>query len=72
MRHTLFKPIFFLLILSLLTSNIVLAQEAKGKILDMTYAFGDDSIYWPTGKSFKSEKMFRGINDKGWWYASND
>lgn len=72
MRHTLFKPIFFLFILSLLTSNIVLAREAKGKILDMTYAFGDDSIYWPTGKSFKSEKMSRGINDKGWWYASND
>lgn len=43
-----------------------------GKLLDMTYPFGDDSIYWPTGKSFKSTKVFWGINDRGWWYASND
>lgn len=44
----------------------------EGALLDMTYSFGDDSIYWPTGKSFKSEKVFWGINDQGWWYASND
>jgi len=47
-------------------------QKIQGKILDMTYPFGDNSIYWPTGKSFKTKPMFWGINDKGWWYASND
>lgn len=47
-------------------------EKSKGKILDMTYAFGDDSIYWPTGKSFKTTKMFWGKTDRGWWYASND
>lgn len=47
-------------------------QKIPGKILDMTYPFGDNSIYWPTGKSFKAKPMFWGINDKGWWYASND
>ncbi|NIO80078.1 MAG: cyclase family protein [Candidatus Aminicenantes bacterium] len=47
-------------------------KTPKGKILDMTYAFGDDSIYWPTGKSFQSKKVFWGINENGWWYASND
>jgi kynurenine formamidase len=47
-------------------------QKIPGKILDMTYPFGDDSIYWPTGKSFKAKPMFWGINDRGWWYASND
>jgi kynurenine formamidase len=47
-------------------------QKIQGKILDMTYPFGDNSIYWPTGKSFKAKPMFWGINDKGWWYASND
>lgn len=44
----------------------------EGSILDMTYHFGNDSVYWPTGKSFKSERVFWGINDAGWWYASND
>lgn len=47
-------------------------QKIQGKILDMTYPFGDNSIYWPTGKSFKAKPMSWGINDKGWWYASND
>jgi kynurenine formamidase len=44
----------------------------QGKILDMTYTFGEDSIYWPTGKPFKSNKIFWDIHDRGWWYASND
>jgi len=72
MRQTLFKNILLLLILALLVQNPAMSIEPKGKILDMTYAFSNDSIYWPTGKAFKSEKVFRGINDKGWWYASND
>ncbi len=47
-------------------------REKQGKILDMTYTFGEDSIYWPTGKAFKSKEIFRDIHDRGWWYASND
>jgi kynurenine formamidase/pimeloyl-ACP methyl ester carboxylesterase len=47
-------------------------QKIRGNILDMTYPFGDSSVYWPTGKSFKAKPMSWGINDQGWWYASND
>lgn len=46
--------------------------EIKGRLLDMTYPFGESSVYWPTGKSFKAEPMAWGINESGWWYASND
>jgi kynurenine formamidase len=68
------KKIVILTLLAVLFffQNQVFAGVPEGAVLDMTYAFGDDSIYWPTGKSFKSEKVFWGINDKGWWYASND
>ncbi|MCP5103531.1 MAG: cyclase family protein [bacterium] len=65
------QVIIFWVMVVFLFQGPVFGME-KGKILDMTYAFGDDSIYWPTGKSFKSEKVFWGINDQGWWYASND
>ncbi len=41
-------------------------------VLDMTYAFGDSSIYWPTGKNFEAKPMFWGKNEEGWWYASNN
>lgn len=43
-----------------------------GRFLDMTYPFGDSSIYWPTGNPFKIKPMFEGITERGWWYASND
>jgi kynurenine formamidase len=66
--------VFFILLTMAfwLFQGLLEAAESRGKILDMTYAFGDDSIYWPTGKSFKSTKVSWGINDQGWWYASND
>ena len=66
------KTLFLLLLALLLFQSPVDSKEAKETMLDMTYAFGDDSIYWPTGNSFKSEKIFWGMNEKGWWYASND
>jgi kynurenine formamidase len=47
-------------------------QFDKGKLLDMTYPFDESSIYWPTAKSFKLDKVSWGISDGGWWYASNE
>lgn len=66
------KNTFLLISIILLVQSPVNGKWIKGKILDLTYPFGDDSIYWPTGKSFKSEKVFWGFNDMGWWYASNN
>ncbi len=47
-------------------------QSVKGKILDMTYAFDDNTIYWPTAKGFHLEKLSWGISAGGYWYASNE
>ena len=44
----------------------------KDKLLDMTYTFDEGSIYWPTAKSFKLDKVSWGISEGGWWYASNE
>ena len=68
------RSVFFIILaLAFLLVQVPLnAWKLEGKVIDMTYPFGDDSIYWPTGKSFKSTKVFWGINDQGWWYASND
>jgi kynurenine formamidase len=48
------------------------AKGSANKLLEMTYPFNDSSIYWPTGKAFQSTRVFWGINQAGWWYASND
>ncbi|MFZ2447914.1 MAG: cyclase family protein [Syntrophobacteraceae bacterium] len=60
-----------------LISAILLAAPApssagaKEKLIDMTFPFSEDSIYWPTDKPFTPTVVFKGISDGGWWYASN-
>lgn len=48
------------------------ACGSKERLLDMTYPYDANTIYWPTAKSFKLEKVSRGITEGGWWYASNE
>ena len=48
------------------------AYDFKGKLLDMTYPYDENTIYWPTAKPFKLVKVFWGISEGGWWYASNE
>lgn len=48
------------------------AHDFKEKLLDMTYPYDENTIYWPTAKPFKLEKVSWGISEGGWWYASNE
>jgi len=50
------------------------SQSDKGiqeRLLDMTYPYNEDTIYWPTAESFHLEKDSWGFTEKGYWYASN-
>jgi len=68
------------LIALLLTISLFFDASAKSpgslpessKLLDMTYAFDENTIYWPTAKSFNLEKLEWRALESGWWYASND
>ncbi len=67
------KLSFQILFIAIFIIGVVLnASDFKGKLLDMTYAFDQSSIYWPTATPFKLIKVFWGISDRGWWYASNE
>ncbi len=44
----------------------------KESIIDMTYPFSEESIYWPTDKPFTPKTVFRGKTEAGYWYASNE
>ncbi|MFA5321926.1 MAG: cyclase family protein, partial [Smithella sp.] len=48
-----------------------LAAGSPGKILDMTYAYDENTIYWPNATPFKLTQEFHGMTDKGYWYAAN-
>lgn len=42
-----------------------------GKIIDLTYPFDAETIYWPTEEDFLLEKESAGLTEKGYFYASN-
>ena len=39
-------------------------------IIDLSYPFDVDTVYWPTAESFKLEKDFEGITEKGYYYSA--
>ncbi|MBI4526681.1 MAG: cyclase family protein [Deltaproteobacteria bacterium] len=40
------------------------------KLVDLTYAFSEETMYWPTAKPFKLEKVNEGMTPQGYWYSS--
>ncbi len=42
-----------------------------GRWIDLTHAFGEETVYWPTADGFKLRIDFKGITKKGYFYASN-
>jgi kynurenine formamidase len=47
-----------------------LALLKNGKWIDLTWAFDEQSVYWPTNIPFTHDTVFEGINDKGYYYSS--
>ncbi|UCD11972.1 MAG: cyclase family protein [Nitrospinaceae bacterium] len=48
------------------------AGAEERRILDLTHAFDETTIYWPTSKSFHLDEVHKGPTGKGYWYESND
>ncbi|MEA2629838.1 MAG: hypothetical protein QOE66_57 [Chloroflexota bacterium] len=48
----------------------VRADDLRARAIDLTYAFDEQTIYWPTDRSFHWEKTKWGPSPGGYWYAS--
>src|SRR5258705_11804590 len=61
-----------LLFFALMTPAV--AQKAPvlptNHVIDLSYAFDADTVYWPTAETFKLEKDFEGVTDKGYYYSA--
>ncbi len=42
------------------------------KVIDLSYGFGSDTIYWPTAEAFRLEPVAHGRTPQGYWYAANN
>lgn len=46
------------------------AKIDESKLIDLTYAFDDQTIYWPTAKPFEWQKESWGKSAGGYWYTA--
>jgi kynurenine formamidase len=60
-----------LLILSWTSSELPTSGFPSGKVVDLSYPFDSETVYWPTAEGFRLEKDFEGTTDKGYFYAAN-
>lgn len=47
------------------------APFANGTIVDLSYAYDADTIFWPTESGFALEREHAGVTEKGYYYAAN-
>lgn len=45
---------------------------ADFELVDLSHAYDDTTIFWPTGKPFRHERTAWGFSDGGYWHSSYD
>ncbi len=48
------------------------APFPPGRLVDLTYTFSEETIYWPTANTFTLEKVAEGVTPAGFFYAANN
>ena len=59
-------------VIFLFYSLVACAGQTPSKVIDLTYPFDDQTIYWPNAKPFQWKKSSWGINASGHWYAAGE
>ena len=62
----LYRLIFIIISSTLLTS----CATTQPRIVDLTYSFDDQTVYWPKNQHFHRQDTARGMTPKGYFYAS--
>ena len=45
--------------------------SGQAEWIDMSYAYDEDTIFWPTARVFEFEIVEAGTSDAGYYYAAN-
>jgi kynurenine formamidase len=54
-----------------LLATVGSAQDfSNGRWIDLTHPFNEQSVYWPTAKTFTKEEVFHGHTPGGWFYSA--
>ncbi|HBP89489.1 MAG TPA: cyclase [Nitrospiraceae bacterium] len=58
------------MLVALVLGGCVTNSSLSGTIIDLTYPFNEDTVYWPANEPFHWEKTSWGHTNQGFWYAS--
>lgn len=74
MHTTLTRTVIAVSILSLCAAFTPAGSPvpAAERLLDLTYPYDENTIYWPTAELFSRSPVSWQVNERGWWYASNN
>lgn len=64
---------FLMRMIAFLTCLAAFAQAqdiSSGRWIDLTHAFNEDSVYWPTAETFTKTEVFHGHTEGGWFYSA--
>ncbi len=54
-----------------LSATVTFAQDlSKGSWVDLTHAFNENSVYWPTAEMFTKTEVFAGHTEGGFYYSA--
>ncbi|MCA0893194.1 cyclase family protein [Microbulbifer agarilyticus] len=58
-------------VVALCWASFALAEGfPKGRWVDLSHDFADDTLYWPTADKFHKDTVFAGETDKGYYYSA--
>jgi kynurenine formamidase len=69
-RHTLF--IILSIIAALLTGCAAPPHIDPAKLVDLTYSFDENTVYWPNAEGFRHRKDAWAVGEAGFWYAAGE
>lgn len=64
------KKLLFLLSIMCISCSTDELDIFEGQWIDLTHDFSEETIYWPTAKSFEKTTVFEGHTDAGFYYTA--
>ena len=54
------------------SNQSIQSNTSDDKLIDLSHAYSDETIYWVTAEEFELDTVFKGETDKGFYYCANN
>lgn len=54
------------------SNQSIQSNTSDDKLIDLSHAYSDETVYWVTAKEFELDTVFKGETDKGFYYCANN